>query len=521
MCTHAYCPQSWWEFSFETAIHVYNRTLLRRTNWSTPFENLTSKKPDVHYLKTFGCLSWVYIPKEMRKHKLDPRSKQITFVGYEIGSKAYKFMCKDNSIFVAAHALFNKNTFPRAKNENGFQTKNKLLVCPPENMDHEEFIIPKSKDTNDHSQDPDRDSNSDKKSEESNSESGDEEDEVDSLLKSSRNHSREHSIHSLDEKSEDGDGDGYQSAQGPENEPDLPGSIIEPTPEPKELRRSSQAPKLIIRSDNVYGAKPATQIEKEIWTESGWQKAMKPSTSLVIKQFHLTVKENLEELLKQGGNKFTQFLLAQAITMEKNPKEMQFRDILVIKGRDPIAFNEWWKAMEAEIQALNDCDVWELMNLPPDRKPIKCRWVYNVKTDGRKQGHLVTKGFSQIPGIDFEETFSPVARFETVRLLLALSVLEDWEIKAIDVKTAFLYGNLDEELYMEQPEGFIIKGQETKVYHLKKALYGLKQASLAWNKQADKSLKTIGFQRCRSDTGVYIQIKNNNILVVDLDVHDD
>src|SRR5258705_12609330 len=131
---------------------------------------------------------------------------------------------------------------------------------------------------------------------------------------------------------------------------------------------------------------------------------MKPSISLVMKQFHLTVKEDLEELLKQDGNKFTQFLFAQAIIMDKNPKEMQFRDILVIKGRDPIAFEEWWKAMKAEIQALNDRDVWELMDLPPDWKPIKCQWVYNVKTDGRKQGCLVTKGFSQIPGIDFEKT---------------------------------------------------------------------------------------------------------------------
>src|SRR5260370_41889916 len=115
-------------------------------------------------------------------------------------------------------------------------------------MDHEEFIIPKSKDTNDHSQDPDKDSNSDKKSEESSSESGDEEDEVESLLKSSRDHSRERSIHSLDEKSNDRDGDGYQSAQGPEDEPDLPGSNVEPTPEPQELRRSSQVPEPITRS---------------------------------------------------------------------------------------------------------------------------------------------------------------------------------------------------------------------------------------------------------------------------------
>ena len=90
-----------------------------------------------------------------------------------------------------------------------------------------------------------------------------------------------------------------------------------------------------------------------------------------------------------------------------------------------------------------------------------------------------------------------------MRLLLALSVLEDWEIEALDVKTAFLYGNLNEELYMEQPGGFVVKGQERKVYKLKKALYGLKQAAIAWNKQANKSLTKLGFKRCLSDTGVY------------------
>jgi hypothetical protein len=107
-----------------------------------------------------------------------------------------------------------------------------------------------------------------------------------------------------------------------------------------------------------------------------------------------------------------------------------------------------------------------------------------------------------------------------VRLLLALSALEDWEIKALDVKTTFLCGNLDEELYMEQPEGSIIKGQEKKVYKLLTALYGLKQAAVAWNKQANKSLKKLGFQRCLSDTGIYVMTQNNSTLVVILYIDD-
>src|SRR6266568_9130883 len=176
--------------------------------------------------------------------------------------------------------------------------------------------------------------------------------------------------------------------------------------------------------------------------------------------------------------------------------------------------------MMDEVKALDDREVWELVNCPNNRKPIRCRWVYSIKSNGRKHVRLVAKGFSQIPGIDFKETFSPVACFETVRLLLATAALEDWEIKALDVKTTFLYGNLEEELYMDQPQGFIIKGQEGKVYHLKKALYGLKQASLTWNKEADQSLKSLGFAHLISDAGIYVIRLSGTIIIVILYVDD-
>ena len=93
-----------------------------------------------------------------------------------------------------------------------------------------------------------------------------------------------------------------------------------------------------------------------------------------------------------------------------------------------------------------------MVNLPPGHTSIKGRWVYAVKSDGQKKARFVAKGFTQIYRIDFKETFSPVARFETVRLLLFTAVLEDWDIEALDVKTAFLFGELDEAIYIEQPE---------------------------------------------------------------------
>ena len=103
--------------------------------------------------------------------------------------------------------------------------------------------------------------------------------------------------------------------------------------------------------------------------------------------------------------------------------------------------------------------------------------MYVIKADGRYKARLVAKGYTQIEGIDFQETFSPVARYEAIRFLLAHAALEDWEIEAMDIKMAFLDSELDEEIYMEQPEGFVKRGEENKVCRLKKAIYGLKQAS--------------------------------------------
>jgi hypothetical protein len=126
---------------------------------------------------------------------------------------------------------------------------------------------------------------------------------------------------------------------------------------------------------------------------------------------------------------------------------------------------------------------------------VKCKWVYVIKPDGRYKAHRIAKGFTQIEGIDFQETFSPVARYEAICFLLAHTALKDWELKAMDIKTAFLYGELNEEIYMEQPEGFAKREQENQVCRLKKAIYGLKQASRTWNKKLHITLLEQGFKR--------------------------
>ena len=102
-----------------------------------------------------------------------------------------------------------------------------------------------------------------------------------------------------------------------------------------------------------------------------------------------------------------------------------------------------------EFEGLTNMGIWKLVDRPVDRKTIKCRWTYVLKSDGRYKAQLVAKGYTQVQGIDYEETFSPVARYESIRYLLAHAALQDWEIEAMDVKLAYLHGVLEEEIYME------------------------------------------------------------------------
>ena len=169
----------------------------------------------------------------------------------------------------------------------------------------------------------------------------------------------------------------------------------------------------------------------------------------------------------------------------------------------------WITAIHEELHSHYVNGTWELVPLPPDRTPVGSKWVFKVKRtkDGqleRFKARLVAQGFSQRPGVDYNETFAPVAKLDSIRVLLSLATVNDWEIQHMDVKTAFLYGKLQEEVYMKVPEGGIPDTDTTgKVCHLLKSLYGLKQASRVWYQELDKKLTSLGFLRTYMDTSVF------------------
>ena len=168
----------------------------------------------------------------------------------------------------------------------------------------------------------------------------------------------------------------------------------------------------------------------------------------------------------------------------------------------------WLEAMEKEMSSVQENDVWELLDLPEDCKPVGSKWVFKAKTnaDGhieRYKARLVVQGFSQKFGTDYDETFSPVVRLESVRTLIATSVQQGLQLHQVDVTTAFLNGKLEEEVYTKQPEGFVVPGKEHLVCKLKKSIYGLKQSPRCWNSTLHNHLKRMGFIQTTTDPCVY------------------
>lgn len=192
--------------------------------------------------------------------------------------------------------------------------------------------------------------------------------------------------------------------------------------------------------------------------------------------------------------------------------------VLLTDGGEPESYEEameseqkrnWVEAMQDEMNSLHENNTYELVKLPKGKRALKNRWVFRVKRDHNShpqyKARLVVKGFNQRKGIDFSEIFSPVVKMSSIRVVLGLAASLDLEIEQMDVKTAFLHGDLEEEIYMEQPEGFRVRGKEDFVCKLNKSLYGLKQAPRQWYKKFESVMEKHGYSKTTSDHCVFFQ----------------
>jgi transposase InsO family protein len=206
--------------------------------------------------------------------------------------------------------------------------------------------------------------------------------------------------------------------------------------------------------------------------------------------------------------------------------------VMFATASDPVFFEEavkdarWRMAMDAEIDAIERNHTWELTNLPTGAKKVGVKWIYKTKFNengevDKHKARLVAKGYTQEHGIDYTEVFAPVARMDTVHLVISLAAQKQWTIFQLDVKSAFLHGHLSEEVFVEQPPGYVKKGDEHKVYKLKKALYGLKQAPRAWYSHIESYFTKEGFEKCPHEHSLFIKTnEGGKVLIVCLYVDD-
>ncbi|KAK8697812.1 hypothetical protein V6N13_113953 [Hibiscus sabdariffa] len=270
--------------------------------------------------------------------------------------------------------------------------------------------------------------------------------------------------------------------------------------------------------NKVFVARTGVFLEKEFLTNSG------KSRNIELKEVQQQqVIEPEVEGISQGVEENPTDLETQPLrrsTRERRePERYGFLvtthgDVILVDQDEPKTYQEavsspdsekWLEAMRSEMDSMSENQVWTLVE-PPEEikpigcKPIGCKWVFKKKTDmdGNVQtykGRLVAKGFRQIHGVDYDETFSPVAMFKSIRILLAVAAFNDYEIWQMDVKTAFLNGKLEEDVYMTQPEGFVTPENAGKVCKLQRSIYGLKQASRSWNLRFNEAIQEFGFIR--------------------------
>ncbi|KAI9194591.1 hypothetical protein LWI28_007414 [Acer negundo] len=453
-------PNQFWGECAITAVHIINRLPSPVLSFKTPFELLYSKPPSFSHLRVFGCLA--YVANVHTSHKFDYRSIPSVFVGYHIGQKAYKlFDLSTKKIFTSHDVKFHESVFPYAATQplsksppsSGLSTRPGPIPLLVPNFssffDHNSAIsLPHTDPPHPHMP-PDPNA----------------------------------SPQPLTPPVPNVSPDPNTPTSSPLPQPTSLPSSTDPAqpPDPAPLRRSSR-----------HAGPPAKLSDYVCSTVSSTQ-----SSSLL-----------------PGPTKDTRYPLANFVSYHRYTPAHQNFIAQISAVAEPSSYSEaaahpkWQEAMNSELQALQANGTWSLVLLPAGKSPIGCRWVFKIKhrSDGsieRYKARLVAKGFTQLEGVDYQDTFSPTAKIISVRCLLALAASNRWSIHQLDVNNAFLHGELSEEIYMSPPPGLQRQGENNLVCRLHKSLYGLKQASRQWFAKFSEAICSAGYIQSRADYSLF------------------
>ncbi|KAJ1700906.1 hypothetical protein LUZ63_000685 [Rhynchospora breviuscula] len=427
-------------------------------NKTIPYKTLFSKDPDFSFLRVLGCLCFPYT-RPYNSHKLEPRALSCVFIGYAKSQKGYR--CLDlstNKVYVSRHVQFDETTFP-------FQQLG--LSDPTSISDPAPPTIPLIISAP-HSLAASAPSTQTMPTRTNQSVSSTSTTSVPSILQITSAAPTPIPVQPIppaptsDPAHTTSTGNVNSDPQPPPNIPDPLPTIPDPQPPPNILTHNS----------------------------------LSTNTLSTTAPFHPMTTRS-----RDNTRKPRHFPDCVALITTLEPKPTTF-----VQTNSRI---EWRQAMAKEIDALATNNTWTLVPPPTHRLVIGCKWVFKIKrkSDGtidRYKARLVAKGFHQQEGIDYFDTFSPVVRPTTIRVILSIATSQHWSIRQLDVNNAFLHGDLTERVYMSQPPGFQDKMRPNHVCLLSKSLYGLKQSPRAWFYKLSTTLVTLGFHESHYDPSLFI-----------------
>lgn len=519
MLLHARLPAKFWIYAMMHAIWLRNRCLTTATHdQKTPYEIWTGKRADLKHARVFGCKAYVNLMKDqLIGRKFEARAKMGIYVGYDYARLAHKVYIPDRkSVIFSRDVTFFENEF-----------SGDVHSRDPK----EEFVLPCDVLGEGELDD-------------------EEEDEGDNPRRAAADaHKPDYTKHDAEERKERGRGPHVDSdSEGPSDDDlgdEADNSEHEPVVKVEDEEEEEKVEQMKPKARHMPPALANWQQQRTM--ENKEKKATEASTihkpvatTRRTTEKHVVAKApqgHMPERPKRDPKPFSRYGLVDSRDLEKKPRRetanaaMEYA--LAALNDDPKSYEDamsrpdadlWMAAMQEELTALAANGTWELTDvtlLPQTQRVniVGSKWVFTkkLKSDGsveRYKARMVAKGYDQRKGIDFNETFAPTLRSDTLNMMLALATILDYEIEHIDVSNAFLNGTLKETVLMQQPPGFE-NGGGNMVCRLIKSLYGTKQAGNEWNGELNEFVTTkMGFTRCGSDSCLYVKMSKTGVPIL-------
>lgn len=495
-------PIEFWGESVQAVVHLINRTPTKILEGKTPYEFLFGSTPHFDLLKVFGCLCYVH-NKQRHKDKFDSRSRKCVFLGYLFGKKGWKvYDLEAKDILISRDVRFLENVFPFSQTPISHTPNFDDVLLYDWEMDLHNVDKGNNVTTTPSQQLAQQSSPA-----------------IQQIITSPQHQRATSFQHQPDPTA---------SSSRPQRTAAPTGNTDQQHCASSSCDSSNDVVNLTIpmHSTPLHDSREPTSVDERPITDPPPRVRRPPSwlTDYICHSAQVTPPISREKSPTPSTSSGMQFPIVNYV--QYNNFSESHRNFLaaISVNVDPTSYKEasresrWRKAMQDEIDALERNDTWEIVDLPPGKKPIGSQWVYRTKflSDGafeRDKARLVALGNHQRAGEDFTDTFAPVAKMVSVRTFLAVAIAKNWEVHQLDVNNAFLHGDLKEEVYMKLPPGFT-STSPNKVCRLRKSLYGLRQSPRNWFAKLTSALRRYGFQQSHANHTLFTLRKGTDILSV-------